>query len=80
MLNLIKIPSPLQVKSSETVGGSTTQPPKPSASSVATIVQETLRKIKEHLAPLQKKMALYLVNPDTQFILYRPIKVSFMPA
>ncbi|XP_008481180.2 conserved oligomeric Golgi complex subunit 3 [Diaphorina citri] len=63
-----------RVKSSETVGGSTTQPPKPSASSVATIVQETLRKIKEHLAPLQKKMALYLVNPDTQFILYRPIK------
>lgn len=66
------------VKASETsaqsTGGARTPPPKPSASIVASIVQETLRKIKEHLSNLQKKMGLYLVNPDTQFILYRPIK------
>uniref|UniRef100_A0A8D8ZX47 Conserved oligomeric Golgi complex subunit 3 n=1 Tax=Cacopsylla melanoneura TaxID=428564 RepID=A0A8D8ZX47_9HEMI len=47
---------------------------RPGASIISVIVQETLRKIKEHLPGLQRKMALYLVNPDTQFILYRPVK------
>lgn len=38
-------------------------------------VQETLAKIKKDLPLFQQSMALYLANADTQFVLYRPIKV-----
>lgn len=38
-------------------------------------VQETLTKIKRDLPLFQQSMALYLANADTQFVLYRPIKV-----
>lgn len=40
-------------------------------------VQETLAKIKKDLPQFQQSMALYLANADTQFVLYRPIKVCF---
>lgn len=39
-------------------------------------VQESLVKIKKDLPMFQQSMALYLANADTQFVLYRPIKVS----
>lgn len=38
-------------------------------------VQETLAKIKKELPLFHQSMALYLANADTQFVLYRPIKV-----
>lgn len=38
-------------------------------------VQESLAKIKKDLPLLHQSMALYLANGDTQFVLYRPIKV-----
>lgn len=38
-------------------------------------VQETLAKIKKDLPLFHQSMALYLANVDTQFVLYRPIKV-----
>lgn len=39
-------------------------------------VHETLVKIKKDLPLFQQSMALYLANADTQFVLYKPIKVS----
>lgn len=38
-------------------------------------VQESLAKIKKDLPLIHQSMALYLANGDTQFVLYRPIKV-----
>lgn len=39
-------------------------------------VQESLVKIEKDLPMFHQSMALYLANADTQFVLYRPIKVS----
>ncbi|XP_045511546.1 conserved oligomeric Golgi complex subunit 3 [Colias croceus] len=44
------------------------------ASQIAVIVQEAQRRIKTHLAPIQRSMQLYLANKETEFILFRPIR------
>lgn len=45
---------------------------------LAVVVKETQRRIKTHLAPLQRSMQLYLANKETEFILFRPIRVSYI--
>lgn len=40
------------------------------------LVQEAQRNIKTKLGGLQRSMQLYLANRDTEFILFRPIRVS----
>ncbi|KAM3959001.1 conserved oligomeric Golgi complex subunit 3 [Aphomia sociella] len=40
----------------------------------AKVVKEAQRRIKTHLAPLQRSMQLYLANKETEFILFRPIR------
>ncbi|XP_052748797.1 conserved oligomeric Golgi complex subunit 3 [Galleria mellonella] len=40
----------------------------------ATVVKEAQKRIKMHLAPLQRSMQLYLANKETEFILFRPIR------
>lgn len=40
------------------------------------IVQEAQRNVKTKLSGLQRSMQLYLANRDTEFILFRPIRVS----
>ncbi|KAL4713838.1 hypothetical protein ACJJTC_015492 [Scirpophaga incertulas] len=40
----------------------------------ATVVKEAQRRIKSHLASLQRSMQLYLANKETEFILFRPIR------
>lgn len=46
-----------------------------SPTEVSVLVQETIRNIKNKLPLIQRSMQLYLANRDTEFILYRPIKV-----
>ncbi|KAJ2940633.1 hypothetical protein O0L34_g14741 [Tuta absoluta] len=41
---------------------------------IAVAVKEAQRRIKAHLAPLQRSMQLYLANKETEFILFRPIR------
>ncbi|XP_072946658.1 conserved oligomeric Golgi complex subunit 3 [Epargyreus clarus] len=41
---------------------------------MALVVKEAQRRIKAHLAPLQRSMQLYLANKETEFILFRPIR------
>lgn len=41
---------------------------------LAVVVKEAQRRIKAHLAPLQRSMQLYLANKETEFILFRPIR------
>ncbi|XP_068626505.1 conserved oligomeric Golgi complex subunit 3 [Battus philenor] len=41
---------------------------------MAVVVKEAQRRIKTHLAPLQRSMQLYLANKETEFILFRPIR------
>ncbi|CAH2050018.1 unnamed protein product, partial [Iphiclides podalirius] len=41
---------------------------------MAVAVKEAQRRIKTHLAPLQRSMQLYLANKETEFILFRPIR------
>lgn len=45
------------------------------AQMVAKIVSETLRTMKLKIPDTQKSMQLYLANRETEFILFRPIKV-----
>jgi len=45
------------------------------------IVVDTYRQLKQCRADIQRKMSLYLANKDTEFILFKPMKVSlFSPA
>ena len=39
------------------------------------IVAETYRNLKNKKGDIQKSMSLYLANRDTEFILFKPIKV-----
>ncbi|KAJ0182737.1 hypothetical protein K1T71_002106 [Dendrolimus kikuchii] len=41
---------------------------------LAIVVKEAQRRVKAHLAPLQRSMQLYLANKETEFILFRPIR------
>lgn len=45
---------------------------------ISPLIQESQRNIKSKLAGIQRSMQLYLSNKDTEFILFRPIRVSFM--
>lgn len=42
---------------------------------ISSIIQEAQRNIKSKLAGIQRSMQLYLSNKDTEFILFRPIRV-----
>lgn len=44
---------------------------------ISGMLQETHRQIKDKLPYIQRSMQLYLSNKDTEFILLRPIRVSF---
>ncbi len=44
---------------------------------ISSLIQESKRNIKKKLAVFQRSMQLYLANKDTEFILFRPIRVSF---
>lgn len=44
---------------------------------IAAVLLETQRLIKANLAPLQRSMQLYLANKETEFILFRPIRVFY---
>lgn len=45
---------------------------------MAVAIKEAQRRIKTHLAPLQRSMQLYLANKETEFILFRPIRVRII--
>jgi hypothetical protein len=42
---------------------------------ISSLIQESQRNIKSKLAGVQRSMQLYLSNKDTEFILFRPIRV-----
>lgn len=44
---------------------------------ISSIIQESQRNIKSKLVGVQRSMQLYLANKDTEFILFRPIRVRF---
>jgi hypothetical protein len=54
------------------------QQPFARADAIGKIVQETQRLIKNQLPTVQRSMQLYLANRETEFILFRPIKVCFV--
>lgn len=45
---------------------------------VQTVVAETYRVLKTRKCVIQKSMSLYLANRDTEYILFRPIKVILL--
>ena len=49
-----------------------------SAERLHEVVAETYRLLKTHKPPIQRSMALYLANRDTEYILFKPIKVRFI--
>lgn len=53
------------------------QSPWASPQQISSVIQETQRLIKSKLPSLQRSMQLYLSNRDTEFIIFRPIRVSF---
>jgi len=40
------------------------------------VVADTYRQLKQRRVDIQRKMSLYLANRDTEFILFKPVKVS----
>lgn len=46
------------------------------AQNLANLIVQTVRNIKAKIPEIQKSMKLYLANKETEFILFRPIKVS----
>ena len=55
------------------------QQPFASAEKLQAVVAETYRTLKRCKADVQRSMALYLANRDTEFILFKPIKVRGAP-
>lgn len=53
------------------------QSPWASPQQISSIIQETQRLIKAKLSVLQRAMQLYLSNRDTEFIIFRPIRVRY---
>lgn len=52
------------------------QTPWASPQQISPFIQESIRNIKSKLSSIQRSMQLYLSNKDTEFILFRPIRVS----
>ena len=55
------------------------QQPFASAEKLQAVVAETYRTLKRCKVDVQRSMALYLANRDTEFILFKPIKVRRAP-
>lgn len=54
------------------------QSPSASPQQISGIIQESQRIIKSKLVGLQRSMQLYLSNKDTEFIIFRPIRVCIL--
>lgn len=65
-------------KQPATVGMTLRQTPWAAPQQISSLIQESQRNIKSKLAMVQRAMQLYLSNKDTEFILFRPIRVSPM--
>lgn len=62
--------------SSKNQGISLSQQPFASADKLSQIISDNIRGLKTKLPVLHRSMSLYLANPDTEYILLRPVKVS----
>ena len=51
------------------------QQPFASPEQLHNVVAQTYRGLKNHKGAVQRAMALYLANKDTEYILFKPIKV-----
>jgi len=49
-----------------------------SAEKLRDIVADTYRQLKQRHVDIQRKMSLYLANRDTEFILFKPMKVHLL--
>jgi len=49
-----------------------------STEKVRDIVADTYRQLKQRRVDIQRKMSLYLANRDTEFILFKPMKVILL--
>lgn len=54
------------------------QQPFASAERLRDIVADTYRQLKQRRVDIQRKMSLYLANRDTEFILFKPMKVHLV--
>lgn len=55
---------------------SLSQQPFASTDKLSQIISDNIRGLKAKLPALHRSMSLYLANPDTEYILLRPVKVS----
>ncbi|CAL1265670.1 unnamed protein product [Larinioides sclopetarius] len=55
---------------------SLSQQPFASAENVSQLIADNVRNLKTKLPTLQRSMSLYLANPDTEYILLRPVKTQ----
>lgn len=58
---------------------SLSQQPFASADKLLQLISDNIRGLKSKLPVLHRSMSLYLANPDTEYILLRPVKVSNQP-
>lgn len=62
--------------SADTADVKLSQQPFAKAEAVGEIIRNSQRLIKNKLPLIQRSMQLYLANRETEFILFRPIRVS----
>ena len=48
------------------------------AEKVREVITETYRQLKQRRVDVQRKMTLYLANKDTEYILFKPMKVCYL--
>jgi conserved oligomeric Golgi complex subunit 3 len=48
------------------------------AEKVRDVITETYRQLKQRRVDVQRKMTLYLANKDTEYILFKPMKVCLV--
>jgi len=48
------------------------------AEKVRDVIVDTYRQLKQRRVDIQRKMSLYLANRDTEFILFKPMKVCLV--
>ncbi|GFU22439.1 conserved oligomeric Golgi complex subunit 3 [Nephila pilipes] len=73
-LEKAKVITQMQTSSSQNINLS--QQPFASAENLSQLIADNVRSLKTKLPTLQRSMSLYLANPDTEYILLRPVKTQ----
>ncbi|XP_054719988.1 conserved oligomeric Golgi complex subunit 3-like [Uloborus diversus] len=73
---LSKAKTVMEMQSSDAREINLSQQPFAAAEKLSQLIADNIRSLKTKLPPLHRSMSLYLANPDTEYILLRPVKTQ----